>query len=158
MSAAQQLRLVKDAPPAHATTTDPTRQVFEHWVFMFGLHPGRTKLDPERRQVINSALTLYDGDVALVMQAVEGMAAVSLTDKPASMQEAMREISWFLAKAKRIESCLRYAEQLRDMVAYDQRRANQVQQAEAEPADPAALRAVREALRVKAAQIRGQHG
>lgn len=158
MSTSKQLRLVTDAPPAHATSTDPTRKVFEHWVFMFGLHPGRTKLDAERRQVINGALVLYDNDVGLVMQAVEGMAAVSLADKPASMQEAMREISWFLAKAKRIESCLRYAEQLRDMVDHDQRRASQVHQMETAPADPAALLAAREALRVKAAQIRGSHG
>lgn len=95
------------------SSSDPARQVFDHWVFMFGLLASRTKLDDERRKVINEALALYGLDVVLL--AVEGMAAAPLGDKPESMRLAMREVSWFLARAKRVESCLRYGDDLRAM-------------------------------------------
>lgn len=153
-SPARQLRLVTDPPPTHAATTDPTRQVFEHWVFMFGLHPGRTKLDAHRRAAINSALALYG--LADVMLAVEGMAAVPLGDKPESMRDAMREIEWFLASAKRIERCLRYGDQLRAAAE-----AEPVRGPEPEPvehADPAAVAKQRERLRDMAQRFRTMNG
>lgn len=154
MTAGRQLRLVKDAPPAHDSSTDPTRQVFEHWVFMFGLHPGRTKLDAERRNAINGAIALYG--VPEVLLAVEGMAAVPLGDKPASMQEAMREITWFLANARRVERCLRYGDQLRDAASAPSAAAEPAEVAA--PVDQAAVTRQRERLRDLAARFRGLNG
>jgi hypothetical protein len=120
---------------------------------MFGLQPARTKLDDERRQVINAALALYSLDVVLL--AVDGMAAAPLGDKPESMQQAMREVSWFLARAKRIESCLRYADDLHAMAAAPEKPAATAPQA---PADPAAVAAHKERLRQVAEQCRRMHG
>lgn len=153
MAQPQQLRLVNTPPPQPHTSTDPVRMVFDHWVFMFGLMPARTKLDDERRKVINEALALYGLDVVLL--AVEGMAAAPLGDKPESMRLAMREVSWFLARAKRVESCLRYGDDLRAMA---QQPAAAVQQAAEAPADPAAAAAARERLRALAEQCRRLHG
>jgi hypothetical protein len=157
MAAVKQLRLVTDPPPAHNTTADPVRQVFEHWVWMFGLHPGRTKLDNLRRQAINAALSLYDDDVQTIMLAVEGMASAPLGDKPQSMQDAMREIDWFLGNAKRIERCLRHADVLA-MLVQQKDAQPAVAEAAAAPADPAAVAAARERLRAIAMQRRGAHG
>lgn len=131
------------------------RQVFEHWVFMFGLHPNRTKLDAERRQAINAALVLYEGDVQEIMRAVEGMAAVPLGDKPESMQEAMRELTWFLSSAKRIERCLRYSDQLLAAVQNASVSSAAKPDIEAPAADPAAAAAARERLRQMAQGFRG---
>lgn len=153
MQAGRQLRLVKDAPPAHDVTTDPTRQVFEHWVFMFGLHPGRTKLDAARRAAINGAIAMYG--LPDVLLAVEGMAAVPMADKPESMREAMREIEWFLASAKRIERCLRYGDDLRAAAAQPAPAAADECVA---PVDQAAVAAQRERLREMAARFRGLNG
>lgn len=102
MSTAQ-LRLVQEAPPATGTTTDPTRRVFEYWLFMFDRSPRRCKLTPERRQAINAALALYELD--MVLQAVEGIAALPLDDVRGGdrQRDAMREIEWFLGKGSRIE-------------------------------------------------------
>lgn len=154
MQAGRQLRLVKEPPPAHDTTTDPTRQVFEHWVFMFGLHPGRTKLDAQRRAAINGAIALYG--LADVMLAVEGMAAVPLGDKPESMREAMREIGWFLASAKRVERCLRYGDQLRAAAAQPVPAADAAQPVE--PVDRAAVAEQRLRLREMAERFRSMNG
>lgn len=153
-----QLRLVSDPPPAHDnSTTDPTRTVFERWVFMFGLNPNRTKLDALRRQAINAALALYDGDVETILLAVDGMASAPLGDKPESMQQAMREVDWFLGNAKRIEQCLRHADVLALLAA--QHDARPAAPAADEPvADPQAVAAARERLRALAAQRRGAHG
>lgn len=153
MQAGRQLRLVKEAPPAHGTTTDPTRQVFEHWVFMFGLHP-RTKLDSYRRAAINGAIALYG--LADVMLAVEGMAAVPLGDKPESMREAMREIEWFLASAKRVERCLRYGDQLRAAAAQPAPAADAAQPVQ--PVDQAAVAQQRLRLRDMAERFRSMNG
>ena len=155
MTAAKQLRLVTDPPPAHNTTSDPTRAVFERWVFMFGLNPRRTKLDALRRQAINAALALYDNDLDTILQAVDGMASAPLGDKPESMQAAMREIDWFLGNAKRIEACLRHADLLRLL----DEKALQRQTPEPEVTrDPAAVAAGQERLRALAAQRRGARG
>lgn len=152
---ARQLRLVTEPPPQPHTTTDPARMVFDHWVFMFGLMPARTKLDDERRKVINAAVALYGLD--LVLLAVDGMAAAPLGDKPESMRLAMREISWFLAGAKRVESCLRYGDDLHAVVNTPVQSAAQAE-AEAPAADPAAVRAHKERLKAMADQMRGAHG
>jgi len=138
--------------------------VFDHWVFMFGRQAARTKLDAHRRQAINAALALYDGDVQTVMLAVEGMAAVPMADKPQSMQDAMRELTWFLARSERIERCLRYGDQLRDMAAALVRQAADAAaavdcgQTPAPASDPVAAAAARERLRVLAAQCRCMNG
>lgn len=110
MAQVQQLRLVTEPPPAHGTTQDPARQVFEHWVFMFGKKPARTKLDADRRKAIDTALALYD--LPTVLQAVEGMAAAPMHGKPESLVSAITEIEWFLAKAARIERALEHADRL----------------------------------------------
>ena len=157
MAASPQLRLVQDAPPAHGVTQDPVRQVFEHWVFMFGKQAARTKLDAERRQVIQAALQLYEGDVQTVMLAVEGMAAVPLGDKPESMQDAMREVTWFLAKSSRIENALRWSDRLRLQAAQQQAMQCAVPVAPevaTTPEDAAAALAARERLRELAQQGR----
>jgi hypothetical protein len=160
MAASPQLRLVQDAPPAHGVTQDPVRQVFEHWVFMFGYMPARTKLDPERKRIITAALALYDGDVQTIMMAVEGMAAVPLGDKPESMQDAMREVSWFLASARRIESALRWRDRLQlvaDRAAAGVAASGPAALApESTPEQRAAALAAREKLRALAA--RGREG
>lgn len=151
-----QLRLVTEAAPAHGVSQDPVRQVFEHWVFMFGLMPARTKLDPERRQVITAALQLYEGDVQLLLQAVEGMAAAPLGDKPQSMQDSMREITWFLARSKRIESALRWSDKLRDALELQAHRAAAPVglPQDLSAADKAAAQAGRDRLRALAQQVR----
>ena len=155
MSTAQ-LKLVTDKAPVHDTTTDPTRMVFERWVFMFGRDPRRTKLDNQRRQAINAALALYDGDTETILLAVDGMAAASLGDKPESMQDAMREIDWFLGSAKRIERALRWNDLLRHNLALEAAR-------RAEPAPPQAqqpsheqVAVQRQALRELAARMAGR--
>lgn len=156
MGTAKQLRLVTDTPPAHhaheAPHADPTRQVFEHWVFMFGKPPARTKMDAERRQAINGALALYGLDTVLL--AVEGMASVPLGDKPESMRDAMRELTWFLRSAKNVERACEYGDQLRAM-AQQQVAAPAAMVVPAAPADPAAAAAARERLKQIAAQCRG---
>ena len=149
-----QLKLVSDPPPAHDhATTDPTRAVFERWVFMFGLNPSRTKLDALRRQAINAALALYEGDLQTILQAVDGMASAPLGDKPESMQQAMREVDWFLGNAKRIEQCLRHADVL--ALLAQQQDARPALAVDEPAADPVAAAAARERLRNLAAQRRG---
>jgi len=138
MTMPQQLRLVNTPAPAHNLTTDPVRRVFEHWVFMFGRCAKRTKLDHERR-----------------------LAAVPLGDKPQSMRDAMIEVSWFLAKAARIERALRYADDLRAMAARSDAAALRVASGpglDVAPADPAAAAAARDKLRALAEQCRGARG
>lgn len=161
MAGIAQLKLVTEPPPAHNTTTDPTRRVFEHWCFMFDLNPRRTKLGPLRRQAINAALALYDHDLETILMAVDGMAAAPLGDKPESMQEAMREVDWFLGNEKRIERCLRWADLLRLQVEQAQhaQAASATALADTPPQISAAeVQARRELLRTTANQLRMQHG
>jgi hypothetical protein len=151
-----QLKLVTDKAPVHDITTDPTRQVFERWVFMFGRDPRRTKLDTERRHAINAALALYDGDVQTIMLAVDGMAAAPLGDKPESMQDAMREIDWFLGSAKRIERALRWSDVLRHNLEVETaRRAEPAPLAADEPSAEQVAHQ-RETLRALAARLSGR--
>lgn len=159
MSGTAQLRLVTEPPPAVHVSTDPTRQVFDHWVFMFGLQPRRTKLGPLRRQAINAALALYDHDVETILMAVDGMASAPLGDKPESMQDAMREVDWFLANEKRIERCLRWADVLRHQLQQQERAQAMPAAAVAGPVlDANEVQARRELLRSTANQLRLQHG
>lgn len=156
MTATKQLRLVTDAPPAHYTTTDPVRIVFEHWVYMNGLRAASTKLGPKRKPVIAGALAM-GYTAAELMLAVDGMASAALEGKPESMAERMREIDWFLADEVRIERCMRHGEKLRDMAA-SEARAPVVVTVDEAPADPAAAAAARERLRELANRCRGAHG
>ena len=156
--AVTQLKLVQDKAPDANITTDPTRVVFDRWVFMFGLHQRRTKLDALRRQVINAALALYDQDLETILLAVDGMAAAPLADKPDSMREAMREIDWFLGNAKRIEQCLRWNDRLRLQLEREQAAADAPQDdgpSRPEPT-PEQVAAQREALRQMAARMAGR--
>lgn len=154
-----QLKLVTDKAPVHHTTTDPTRQIFERWVFMFGRDPRRTKLDTQRRHAINAALALFDGDTETIMLAVDGMAAAPLGDKPESMQDAMREIDWFLGSAKRIERALRWADVLRLTLETDAARQAEPAAAPAEQPSAEQVAQQRETLRALAARLSGrQHG
>ena len=148
MTATKQLRLVTDAPPAHYTTADPVRQVFEHWVFMFGLRAATTKLGPKRKPVITGALAL-GYTAAELMLAVDGMASASLDGKPEGMQDRMREIDWFLADEVRIERCIRHGEKLRELAAR-QVTARPVVCEDEPAADPVVAAAARERLRVLA--------
>lgn len=149
-----QLRLVQDVPAMQTgTTTDPTRQVFEHWLFMFGHSPARCKLGPTRRQAINGALAMgYEVDV--LMLTVEGMAGDALEGCSDRMAAAMRDLEWLLAKEARIEQWADKGEALRKASArVPSGRAELA--AAAEPyVDPAQAMAAREKLRAFAAQRR----
>lgn len=152
-----QLRLVQMQTPAEASSgsKDPTRRVFDHWLFMFGRSPNRCKMGPTRRAAINQALTLYDEDQ--LMAAIEGMAADPLEDCSSDkMRDAMREIEWLLGREARIERWADRGEALR------LRAQRQVDQAGVQPiveapevVDPAAVALYRERIRQIAARSRG---
>lgn len=135
--------------------TDPTRVVFEHWLFMTGRNPRRCKLGPVRRQAVNAALALYD--LETVLRAIDGMADDALEGKPESMRQAMRELEWFLGSEARIEHWAELGDALHEraekMVQAETRRAQQPAPA---PRDPAAVAAARERLRQLAASGRGE--
>ncbi len=154
----RQLRLVTEPAPEHGTTADPVRAAFERWVFMFGKNPKRCKLDAERRVVINAAIALFDAES--IELAIDGMASLPLADKPASMADAMREISWFLASAKRIERAIAYGEALHAVVAAPAPAAPQISAASPEEraAQAEAKRVAMEALRARSAALRAAHG
>lgn len=147
-----QLRLVDERAPAHGETSDPVRQVFEHWVWMLGRSPARCKLGSTRRPVIAAALTLYETEALLL--AVEGLAADPLEGCSERMREAMRELEWLFAKESRIEyyeergMALRRRAERRDAMVTER------QKSEA-PVDPEAVRLCRERLRALAAELRG---
>ena len=155
MAASSQLRLVTDQPPAHQQTADPVRQVFEHWVFMFGLRTSTTKLGPKRKPAIAGALAL-GYSVADLMLAIDGMASVSLDGKPEGMVDRMREIDWFLADETRIERCIRHGQRLREVALETERAAQERSRTPQVEADPAAVAAGREALRALAASMSGR--
>ena len=112
--------------------TDPTRAVFEHWVFMLGRQAARCKLGPTRRAAINGALTLYAPDE--LMLAVEGMAAEAFDGMPAQAADAMRELEWLLKSESRVERFIRAGEALREKAARMDARARM---RAAEPPPPA---------------------
>jgi hypothetical protein len=109
-----QLRLVQDPAPAHGVTQDPCRQVFEQWVALFGMCRKRTKLDDERRAIINSLLVTYGLEDTLL--GVEGAASVPMGGQPETMVETVSEIAWFGAKASRFEKRIRHGEKVRAML------------------------------------------
>lgn len=115
MSALPQLRLVSDPAPGYTTATsrEPARRIFEHWVFMSGRSIRRCKMGPTRAGVILAALSMgYDED--MLMMAIEGMAADPLADCDSQrMRDAMREIEWFMAREARIERWAERGERLR---------------------------------------------
>ena len=151
-----QLRLVTDDPaPGFTSSTDPTRQVFEHWLFMTGRNPRRCKLGPTRRAAINAALQLYD--LETVQRAIDGMADDALEGKPASMRDAMREIEWFLATEARVDHWAAKGDALHERAVQAEQVARQrAHQPEPVAADPAVAAAARERLRKMAAQGRGE--
>lgn len=165
MGTAQQRRLVtgpltgpKAATGMPVTPTDPTRRVFEHWLYMFGRNPNRCKLGPVRRGAINAALTLYDEDTLCL--AIEGMAADPLADCAGdTMRDAMREVGWLLARESRVERWAEMGERLR-LQAEDQAQADACRAAapaaDTPVADPAAVAAARERLRTLAARASGR--
>lgn len=152
-----QLKLVSDpAPGFNPDTQDPTRQIFEHWLYLLGRSPRRCKLGPTRRQAIDAALAIgYDTDTVLL--AIEGMAADPLLGaRDERMRDAMREIEWLLAREARIERWAGLGEQLRAELA-----APPPQQPAADviAIDPVAEAQHRERLRQRAAAMRGcAHG
>lgn len=150
-----QLKLVQQMPAIETgTTADPTRQVFEHWLFMLGHSPARCKLGPTRRQAINGALAI-GYDVEVLMLAIEGMAGDPLEGCGERMQRQMRELEWLLGTEARIEQWADKGEALRTA---SRRAAVRGQQHAEEPAapdvDPAEAAAARERLRAYAAQRR----
>lgn len=155
-NAARQLRLVVEAPATGfgCAPDDPTRRVFEHWVFMFGRNPKRCKLGPTRRAAINAALALYDVDQLEL--AIDGMAADPLEGCHGGMAEAMRDLEWLFAKESRIERWAEAGEALRERLALDDQRR---QQAQAEPVSTPETRAEeaasRERVQALALRLRG---
>jgi hypothetical protein len=124
---------------------------------MFGRMPARTKLDDERKRAILAALTLFEGDMQTILLAVEGMAAADLGHLPDTQQDAMRELSWFLASAKRIESALRWSDKLQSQLQQSAAASGARAAQESAPVTPecaAAASAAREKLRALAAQGR----
>lgn len=155
-----QLRLVTDPPPAPGADadTDPTRAVFEHWVFMLGRMQARCKLGPTRRAAINGALTLYSPDE--LMLAMEGLAAEAFEGASPQAVERMHELEWALASESRIERFVRAGEALRARADAAERR---MRERAAAPADEQAVpdeaqaeraAAQRERLRRMAAALR----
>ena len=112
-----QLRLVYDAPkPSFSDSpADDTRKVFDHWLFMFDKNPKRCKLGPQRRQVINAALSLYG--LETLELAIEGMASDPLETCTDTMRESMVDLEWILAKESRIERYAARGEKLRESAA-----------------------------------------
>lgn len=162
--ATSQLRLVQDAPPTfNLTTADPVRQVFEHWLFMFGRSPARCKLGPTRRTAISAALAMgYDVDDLLL--AVDGLASDPLDmpgrpdDEAARIRESVRELDWLMAREKRIERWMARGETLRLMAEQPDAPA-QVDQPAAVAQDAEATAAARARLVAVARQMRGApHG
>lgn len=151
MAASPQLKLVNIHTPQPATT-DPVRQLFEHWAFMNGKPLARCKLGPARHKAISAALALgYPHDMLLA--AIEGQAAEPFDDKPAMMVAAMRECEWLFALERRIEFFAAAGDALRAEAMRRERLPEPA--AEAPPADPAAVAAARERLRALAAERRG---
>ena len=152
-----QLKLVQDAPPGfNPDTRDPTRQVFEHWLFMLGRSPRRCKMGPTRRAAINGALAMgYDVDTLLL--AVEGMAADPLDGAPHDrMRDAMREIEWLLAREARIERWAEMGERVRAKALRPQE-APGAAEPEAQYVGPSEEQRAR--MRAVYSQLRaGQHG
>ena len=158
MSGAAQLRLI--TTPASATpapSTDPTRQVFEHWLYMLAKSPARCKLGPTRRAAINAALTLYD--VETLHLAIEGMAGDPLDGCSDKMAAAMRELEWLLAKEARVERWADMGEHFRLRVQRDEHQAAAEPDIAPAPVDPVVAAAARDRLRqFCAARREPQHG
>lgn len=148
-----QLRLVDNMPAiTPGTTSDPTRQVFEHWLYMLGRSPMRCKLGPTRCAAVNGALAIgYDVDTLLL--AIEGMAGDPLDGCTPRMQQAMRELEWLLASEARIEQWADKGDALRQASVQAQRRPAVVED-EPEQVDPAEAERARERLRAFAAARR----
>lgn len=125
---------------------------------MFNKNPNRCKLDAERKGVITAAIALFDTEA--IELAIDGMASLPLADKPASMADAMREISWFLASAKRIERAIAHGEALHAVVAAPAPAVPQIPAASPEEreAQAQAKRAAMETLRARSAALRAAHG
>lgn len=158
MSAAKQLRLVgapdlADRPASH----DPSRVVFEHWLFMFGKSPNRCKLGPQRRRVINAALALYELEDVLL--AIEGCAADEWCAGHNNLGREFTDVEWLLANESRIERFAEVGERLQERAAAQAKaRAEQPVAASAEPDDPAAVQAARDALLARRALSRRLSG
>lgn len=149
-----QLKLVTQMPAIETgTTTDPTRQVFEHWLYMLGRSPARCKLGPTRRAAINGALAI-GYDVQTLLLAVEGMAGDPLEGCSERMQSAMRELEWLLATEARIEQWADKGDALRQASQRAAQRPAEVAQDAAADVDPAQAAAARERLRAYAAARR----
>lgn len=150
-----QLRLVEDLPAFVQTAQDPTRRVFEHWLFMTSRNPRRCKLGPVRRAAINGALALFDEQT--VMIAVDGMASDPLEGCTGRMRDAMREIEWFLATEARIERWAERGDALHQQAAEQEAAtARRAAQPAAPPDDPEACAAARERVRQLAQSTRGE--
>lgn len=149
--ATAQLRLVQDAPiPKPGASSDPVRQVFEHWVFVMGKSPARCKLDTARRSALAAALTLHD--VETLMLAVEGMAA-------SAWCAAHREfdLAHLVAKSALIEKYADEGEAARLRAQQEEAaslQSAQSQLAAQEPADPVAAAAARDRYRALLARMR----
>lgn len=163
MAKSTQLKLVTEGPPEHGHSADPVRVAFEHYVAAFGFNPRRTKLDAQRRQVLDALLALYDLDTVLL--GIDGMAAVPMGGKPQSMVDTMSELAWFGATAARFERAIRHGERLQAMLHEAQAglHARQEEAAEApSPEEEARMAAVaaasRAQLRELQAKLRAQHG
>lgn len=159
---AKQLKLVSQgsnsqlwAIPAAGAAQDPARQVFEHWVYMLGKNPNRTKMGPGRRQAVQAALGLYG--LEMLLQAVDGMAAENMEGKPDTMVAAMQDFEWLFAHERRVELYADKGLALQQQLAAREREAQaapKVVSLEPEPT-PEELAAHKARLRDLARQMRG---
>ena len=152
-----QLKLISrvDAPSPsfeHEASADPVRRVFDHWLFMTGRNPARTKLGPQRRHAIAAFLVLYtEADAEL---AVEG----NLIDAWC-VENARHDIDWLLTGESRVERFMLLGERLREHAAKAQaRRERAADVAEGPAPDPQAAQAARERMRALVDQYRRSGG
>lgn len=148
--------LTRNAATQAKTSADPTRRVFEHWVFMFARNPARCKMGPTRKTAINAALALYDEEQVLLC--IEGMAADPLDGCTEQMARAMRELEWLLAKEARIERWAEMGDALRERASDVAMAAEAAPPQVDQPPDElelARIAAERERLRTLAARMRG---
>lgn len=148
-----QLRLVANMPAiTPGTTSDPTRQVFEHWLYMLGLSAQRYKLGPARRSAINAMLAI-GFDVETLMLAIEGMAGDPLEGVSPGARSRIRDIDFLFRDETRVGNYADMGEALRQASVQAQRRPAVVED-EPEQVDPAEAERARERLRAFAAARR----
>jgi hypothetical protein len=154
VSSRQQFRLITADSAQSIVQQDPTRRIFEHWLFMLGKSPRRCKLGPTRRAAINSMLVLYEEEQLLL--AIDGCAADPWCAGDNPQRRECSDIEWILRNESSVERFSEAGERLRI-------RADRQAEAMAVPPredvvaqDPTAKAAALQRLRGMAARISGR--